>query len=177
MWTLETDRLTLRPFEADDRDAVYGMYSRWEVQRFLGRSPRVMADAGEAAARIESWRALDDPVLGIRAVVARDGGRLLGTVLLKSLPLTSEEDPAPASGEIEIGWHLHPAAWGHGYASEAARAVLARGLAGGLPRVLAVTYPENEASQRVAAAIGMHDRGLTDDYYGVRSRLFEALPA
>jgi hypothetical protein len=40
-------------------------------------------------------------------------------------------------GEVEVGWHLHPDSWGHGYATEAARAVIDRGFgraAGGLRR-------------------------------------------
>ena len=54
--------------------------------------------------------------------------------------------PNDEAGEVEIGWHLHPDAWGHGYASEAARAVLAHGFAHGLPEILAVTHLDNYPS-------------------------------
>jgi GNAT superfamily N-acetyltransferase len=70
----------------------------------------------------------------------------------------------PAYGRIP-GWHLHPGAWGHGYASESAEAVLAHAFALGLNRVLAVTNKNNAASQAVARRIGMAHIGTTTDFY------------
>ncbi len=52
--------------------------------------------------------------------------------------------------------------------------MLAHAVAGGLSRVVAVTYPDNHASQRVALRIGMEHRGTTDRYYNVPSELFVA---
>jgi RimJ/RimL family protein N-acetyltransferase len=49
---LETERLILRPWEPKDADFVLDLYSRWEVQRFIGNPPRVMADRAEAEERI-----------------------------------------------------------------------------------------------------------------------------
>jgi predicted GNAT family acetyltransferase len=69
----------------------------------------------------------------------------------------------PAYGRIP-GWHLHPGAWGHGYASESAEAVLAHAFALGLNRVLAVTNKNNAASQAVARRIGMAHIGTTTDF-------------
>ena len=77
------------------------------------------------------------------------------------------------SGDTEIGWHFHPDHWGHGYAAEAAGALLDAALVE-LPRVVAVTYPENAASQRVCERIGMRRLGPTDAYYNVRMELFAA---
>ena len=71
---------------------------------------------------------------------------------------------------VEIGWHLHPDVWGRGIATEAATRVL--GHASGLRRVVAVTHPDNEPSQRVARRLGMRDEGLTDRYYDTTTRLF-----
>lgn len=172
---LTTDRLLLRPWTDDDVDFALDLHSRWEVQRFLGAEPRVMADRAEAVERVARYRTLDDhPVHGIWLVTDRDGGRRHGTLLLKDIPLSGPSLPLMPSGETEIGWHLHPDSWGHGYASEAAGAVLAHALAAGLPRVVAVTYPENQASQRVALRIGMEHRGTTDRFYNVTSELFVA---
>ncbi|TFD06468.1 GNAT family N-acetyltransferase [Cryobacterium sp. TMT1-66-1] len=80
--------------------------------------------------------------------------------------------PLSPSGEIEIGWHLHPDAWGHGYASEAARAVLAHAFVMGLDRISAVTNKDNVASQAVAQRIGMTHKGTTSDYYNAECELF-----
>ena len=71
--------------------------------------------------------------------------------------------PEDARGpEVEIGWRLPVAARGRGYATEAARAVLAHGLATlALPRIIADIRPENAASIRVAERIGMREAGPT----------------
>ena len=74
------------------------------------------------------------------------------------------------SPEVEIGWHLHPDVWGRGIATEAATRVLDH--AADLPRVVAVTPPDTEPSQRVARRLGMRDEGLTDRYYDTTTRLF-----
>ena len=58
--------------------------------------------------------------------------------------------------EIEIGYRLARASWGRGFASEAARAVVAYAFeALRLPRLIALIDPANTASLRVASKIGM----------------------
>lgn len=94
---------------------------------------------------------------------------MLGTIILVPLPA--------GDGEVEVGWHLHPDAWGHGYASEGARAALAWGFAGGLEEVLAVVRPDNVASLAVCRRIGMAHLGRTSRYYGTDVELFRATPA
>lgn len=173
MRPLRTDRLDIRPWAVDDADFVLDMYSRWEVQRFIGREPRVMTDHHEALAAISRWQSWHHGVLGASVVVDRATSAPLGNVVLKPIPASSDTEPLPDSGDIEIGWHLHPDAWGHGYAAEAAAAVLAYAFdEGGLPQVIAVTHPDNLASQRVALRIGMTHRGRTDRYYNRDSELF-----
>ncbi|MDM4761420.1 GNAT family N-acetyltransferase [Galbitalea sp. SE-J8] len=173
MHSLTTDRLTLRPFTPDDADFVLDTYSRWEVQRYIGRVPRVLADREEALGLITRWRAIGEhPVHGVWLAVDTASGERLGTLLLKDIP-ASGTDRAP-SGDTEIGWHLHPDAWGRGIATEGARAVLARAFAGGLDRVVAVTHPDNLASQRVAERIGLRSLGLSSAYYDTECALFAA---
>ena len=60
------------------------------------------------------------------------------------------------SHEVEVGWRLHPDAWGQGYATEAGRAALeaARNQLE-LTRVIAVIDPGNAPSLAVAARLGM----------------------
>lgn len=174
---LHTERLTLRPFTSDDTDFVFDMYSRWEVQRYIGRTPRVMEDPSEAAEKVERWAALRDPIHGIWLAFDTQSQERLGTLLLKDLP-ASGTNGSP-SGSTEIGWHLHPNAWGHGIATEAGAEVLKHAFAGGLTQVLAVTHPENFTSQRVALRIGMRSLGTTTDYYDTDVALFriDAEPA
>ncbi|MDQ0730786.1 RimJ/RimL family protein N-acetyltransferase [Arthrobacter sp. B1I2] len=59
MKILDTERLILRPWEPDDAAFVLDLYSRWEVQRFIGNLPRIMTGIAEAEERIETWRNLD----------------------------------------------------------------------------------------------------------------------
>jgi len=176
---LATDRLLLRRYAEADAPFLLDLHSRPDVQRWLG-SGVVQADPAQAVARAARYAALDHPVRGIWAIADRDGGRLLGTLLLRDLPASADpvgdDDPAPRDvpddGETEIGWHLHPDAWGRGVATEAARRVLAHAADAGLARVLAVTNPANAASQAVARRIGMRGLGRTRAYYDTECELF-----
>lgn len=167
MQELVSERLVLRRFEASDVDFVFDLYSRWEVQRFIGRVPQVMADRDEAVERVARYAAFGDDLHGIWLIAGRTGARH-GTLLLKTLPASA----GGPSLETEIGWHLHPDAWGRGIATEAARRVLAHAFTSGLERVLAVTHPDNVASQAVARRVGMRDEGVTDAYYDTTCMLF-----
>ena len=179
----ETPRLLVRTWTERDVDFLFDMYSRWEVQRFLGRTPQVMTSrdqAVETARRLSAYTPVD--LFGAWAITDRGDGTPYGTVLLKQLPLSSgvvaDAELADVEvADVEVGWHLHPAAWGHGYATEAARGALARGFDAGLAEIFAVVYPENLASQAVCRRLGMADVGLTDRYYDVTVALFQALAA
>lgn len=71
---------------------------------------------------------------------------------------------APFTPCVEIGWRLARAAWGHGYATEAATAVLRHGFEGlGLAEIVSFTVPANERSWRVMQKIGMR-RDPADDF-------------
>lgn len=171
---LATHRLNLRQWELDDADFVFDLYSRWEVQRFIGLVPRIMEDPAEAIERISVWRGLQHPVHGIWAVEIAATNQLVGILLLKPIPASGKSMPLQPSGDTEIGWHFHPDYWGNGYASEAAAAVLAHAFQSGLQKIVAVTNPENHASQEVCRRIGMTHSGLTTDYYNATCELFVA---
>jgi RimJ/RimL family protein N-acetyltransferase len=93
----------------------------------------------------------------------------IGTVLL--LPLSDESGQ---SGEVEIGWHLHPDLQGRGLATEAATAMLAAGAAAGVDSVLAVTDLDNLASQAVARRLRMRDEGVTDRWFGITAKQYRS---
>jgi RimJ/RimL family protein N-acetyltransferase len=181
--SLETERLILRQWEPEDADFVLNLYSRWEVQRFIGSHPQVMGKRAEAAERIHTWRNIHQqpmahPSHAIWAVQLKSPtgtpAPLVGTLLLKSIPASGGALPLQPSGDTEIGWHFHPDHWGNGYATEAAGTALAYALASGLDKVVAVTAPANTASQKVCLRIGMTHRGQTDRYYNSTCELFEA---
>jgi RimJ/RimL family protein N-acetyltransferase len=170
---LQAERVTLRPWHKDDAEFVFDMYSQPQVVRYLGRQPTVLSEQSQAMSRIEAWSALAGPVHGIWAIVPNGRQTPVGTALLKLLPASAGSE---ASGVTEVGWHLHPNAWGHGYATEAGRRLLTHAFSHELAEVFAVTYPENAASQAVCLRLGMTPLGLTDDYYDLTCALFRAEP-
>jgi hypothetical protein len=110
------------------------MESRWDVKRYIGAAPAVMTNRSEALASIDRRRALNHPVYGIWAIELLRERVLVGNLLLKPIPL-SVDDPLSPSEDVEIGWHLHPEYWGHGYASEAGYAGLGHAFVAALPRL------------------------------------------
>lgn len=171
---LRTERLVLRPWSATDLDAYFDIYSRWDVMQYLGNPPRTLGSREEAAERLAA-RGTPDPAgppYGSWAVCEQDGDRPVGTVLLRQLPWSATVDPVPQESDVEVGWHLHPAVWGRGYATEAARTMLDRAWSHGVAEVHAVTYPENASSQAVCCRLGMAYVGRTVRYYDVELDLF-----
>ena len=189
-----TDRLIIRDWTEDDAPFVFDMYARWEVARWLGAQPRALASQDEAVAAIRRWRSRgSEPPFGIWAITERSSGDPKGTVLLVPLPPASDAPPgnAPAGdaprshpsatrgsaggsdpGPVEIGWHLHPAAWGHGYATEAGAAAARRGFEAGLDEVYAVVRPDNTRSLAVCRRLGMTPLGRTGRWYGAELEAF-----
>ena len=100
------------------------------------------------------------------AVEERASGRFIGDCGLQPL-----EHHGP---EIELGYDLHPDAWGRGLATEGARAVMQQAFGPlDLERVVAVVKPDHVASQRVLEKAGLRRSG-TRDAYGEPMLLYEA---
>jgi RimJ/RimL family protein N-acetyltransferase len=167
----ETERLVVRDWAAADDDRVYDIYRRWEVSRWLGATPRAMTDLDAATQAIERWNARNaDPVHGVWAVEEKATGTVAGTVLL--VPLPTPSDSVPARGEVEVGWHFHPDAWGRGLATESARGAIGHGFKAGLPEIYAVVRPDNQASLAVCRRLGMRRLGLTKRWYDAELESF-----
>jgi RimJ/RimL family protein N-acetyltransferase len=158
---LETDRLVLRPWthHPDDLAQLADLYSQPSLVRFLG----VCRDS--AIRMVDDWsrRMANDPRQIMAAIEVRATGALVGTIMLNLLP---------GERHMEVGWHLHPNAEGHGYATEAARAVIDRGFRLGLPEVFAIVLPNNTRSQRVCRRLGMTHLGRTIRYHDTEYELF-----
>lgn len=164
----ETERLVVREWtdRPTDLDRIFDIYSRPEIARWLSAPGLPLTDPAQARERLRIWRARTAPSggrYGIWAIERRDDGLVVGTVLLKPLPGPDEQVP---TDDIEVGWHLHPDCWGHGYATEAARGAVAREFAAGTPEIYAVVAPGNDASMAVARRLGMSHVGQRTDWYG-----------
>jgi RimJ/RimL family protein N-acetyltransferase len=162
---LRTGRLLLRPWTTAPADLVRmtDLYGREEIIRWVGGTPSVPPE--ELVSRWATVHALDERH-GCWAI-QRPDGVVAGTVLFKPLP--------NGVGEVEVGWHLHPDSWGHGYATEAARAVIERGFSAGVPEVYAVVRPGNAPSMAVCRRLGMTALGRLRRWYDVELEAFRLM--
>lgn len=145
---LVTERLGLRPWVMDDLDEYARIFAKpaalaYQMDRGLTRAE------AERFLRfhIEAWTRHP---FGAWAIVPRATSRPVGWV---SLETTDSFRGAPAG--VQIGWRLDPDEWGHGYATEAGRAVLAYGFETlRLPHIYVLFHRDNTPSARVAAKLG-----------------------
>jgi [ribosomal protein S5]-alanine N-acetyltransferase len=148
---IETARLRLRPFTRADRDAIHAIYADPEVMRHVGHGAhRTPADTDAALQAFR--RMLQSRGMSFLAVIERASGRLIGDAGL--YPVEGAE------GDVELGYTLARDAWGRGYATEAALALVdyAR-TALGATRVVATVDPANTGSRRVLEKVGMSADG------------------
>jgi [ribosomal protein S5]-alanine N-acetyltransferase len=147
---LETARCGLRRFTAEDRDWFRALYADPDVTRYLGGvKSAAQADELLQTRILEYYEA--NPGLGIWMTIERASGERLGFHLLNNI-----------QGEsiIQVGYSLTRAAWGRGFATEVATAVLRYGFVDlGLPRIAGMASLGNVASQRVLEKIGLERRG------------------
>lgn len=141
---METERLILREWREEDRDPFFALNSDPAVMEFLPAGTR--ADSDAAVERMIATQAEHGHCFW--AVERKADGAFLGFC-----------GPMPAReplNEVELGWRLAREAWGHGYATEGARASLAWCWANlDTPTVMAITVPANLRSRRVMEKIGM----------------------
>jgi RimJ/RimL family protein N-acetyltransferase len=145
---LRTARLVLRPLGRDDWDALAELNADAEVRAYF---PGLLSREAsfDFAARIE--RHYDEHGYGLFAVEVVGGDSFVG---LCGLAVPNFD--APFLPAVEIGWRFLRSAWGHGYATEAARASLAFGFeALGLRQIVSFTVSENRRSRAVMDRVGM----------------------
>jgi [ribosomal protein S5]-alanine N-acetyltransferase len=155
-----TERLVLRPVEADDHVVLLAHWAAPDVRRFLFDG--AMLSAAEVSQAIEdSTRDFGRAGYGLWLIYEKDRAGLVGTTGLRPL-----EDIG-----LEIFYSLAPGSWGKGYATEAARAVLDHALGPlGLPEVLAEVDEGNTASIAVIERLGMTPFDLVPGLLGPMTR-------
>jgi [ribosomal protein S5]-alanine N-acetyltransferase len=155
----ETDRLRLRELRADDAEPLHRIYGDAETMRHVGRTRRPTADL-DASRRVVDHvrRHAEHHGFSMWAIDERDGDNLVGMAGLMWV-----EGHGP---DVEAAYILRRDRWGRGYATEALREVLRIGHDElGLERIVALAYPQNEASRRVMEKAGMRPDG-TEQAYG-----------
>lgn len=157
---LSTERLVLRPVTTDDHAAVLAHWTQPDVRRFLFD--------GAALSGVEVAETIEESIgdfaargFGVWLIELGSATGLIGTAGLRPL----------GSSGLEIFYSLAPGAWGHGYATEAARAVVEYGLGPlGLPEVLAEVDEGNAASVAVVKRLGMTPYAVVPGLLGPMTR-------
>jgi ribosomal-protein-alanine N-acetyltransferase len=143
---LETERLLVRDWRLPaDEEGARAIFCDPEVMRFIPAGTFAPDAVTRVVRRMIEREERDG--FGVWPVVEKASGAVIGECGITYIPETTD---------VEIAWLFSRAAWGKGYASEAARAVLDHALgAAALPRVYALVLPENAASIAVANRLGM----------------------
>ena len=166
MTEIVTERLTLRPLTADDLEWIAAFRGDADVMRYIGAAgPMTLEQSRERLDRyVACWA---DRGLGMFGVRELGGDAAIGWAGLQPLDETEE---------IEVGYAFGKAAWGRGIATEAARAVVRWGFEDlALERIVAIAYPENDASRRVMQKLGMRHEGMRL-VHGVESVYYSLTP-
>lgn len=143
----ETERLVMRSWRRDDLEDFTRLHA--DPQAMGDYRGPVSAEASEK--KFNDYRDQYKRHGFIRWHVSNRKGDFLGYVGL--YPNGADH---PLGAHSDIGWRLHPDAWGSGYATEAARATLAHAFETyGLAEILAYTQAENLASQAVIGRLGL----------------------
>jgi len=149
--TLQTARLRLRPFADADADSLFALHSSATVLRYWDSPP--WSERARAGRFIAACRQMADEGIGAR--LAMD--RLSDGVFIGWCSLTRWN---PDYRSAALGYCLDDAAWGHGYATEAVRALLQWAFDTlDLNRVQAETDTRNVASARVLEKNGFVREG------------------
>lgn len=145
---LETERLILRQWREPDLDPFAAMSGDPEVMRWVGgvlsrdRAQAYIDRSQDAFARLG---------MGRFALERKADGALVG-----ACGLMPSHRGVPLPPYIDVGWRLSREAWGHGFATEAAAAVIRDGFARlGLHEITGVTAAINLRSRRVMERLGM----------------------
>jgi RimJ/RimL family protein N-acetyltransferase len=149
---LETSRLLLRRFTGADVDGLASLLGDPQVMRYIDDTrpvPREVVADETLPAILREYDELPDG-FGRFAAVLRSTGDFVGIVSLR--PANS----VGLDGGTELGYRLLPAHWGHGYATEGARALVDSAFADlGVDRVVATTMTVNVGSRRVLENAGL----------------------
>jgi RimJ/RimL family protein N-acetyltransferase len=157
---LETERLRIRAYRDDDATPLHEVFGSPEVMKWTPSAPsKDVAETAQRLARTMAFTARQPPGMGLWALELKSSSEFLGQVGL--FPV---EGKGP---EVEVAYELAPRVWGHGYATEAARALVEYGIGElGLRRIVALILPDNARSRNVASKSGLTLEG-PGRFYGL----------
>jgi len=143
---LRTERLVLRQWVVSDREPYAALNTDAETMRYF---PARLSSAESDAMVDRATASLESNGWGLWAV--EHNGEFLGFTGLAVPAFDARFTPA-----VEVGWRFARSAWGHGFATEAARAAVAFGFEQlGLAEIVSFTTRANQRSRAVMERIGM----------------------
>jgi RimJ/RimL family protein N-acetyltransferase len=157
-----TERLALRQFTAADADDLLALDGDPQVMRFLESSIKSRAQIqAEVLPRLLAYYD-HHPGFGFWAAHARVGCAFIGWFGLRPVtpttgPMVDWPDAPPGDTAVaSLGYRLRASAWGHGYATEGARALVRRAFTElGVSCIVATTMAVNAGSRRVLEKAGL----------------------
>jgi RimJ/RimL family protein N-acetyltransferase len=165
---IETDRLTLRELAEDDFDAVHAYASDPEVVEYVPWGPNTVQVTRDFIARHREKATAEPRLEYVFAVVPKGDERLVGTVGIYL--------PSAEAHLAMLGYAYGREAWGRGYATEAALAMVAMGFdVLGIQRIWASCDPANVGSARVLEKAGMRLEGRLRQDQNIRGALKDSL--
>lgn len=160
---IETERLILRPFTAEDIEPSYQMNLDAEVSKYTGDGGVVSIEEIERRIKEHVMGDYEKYGFGRFAVVLKETNQFIGFAGLKFL-----ED----MNEVDLGYRFIQKYWGKGYASEASKACIDYGFNQlNLNEIIALVLPENIGSINVLDKLGFNyekdyeEDGLVARYY------------
>jgi ribosomal-protein-alanine N-acetyltransferase len=170
---LRTKRLLVRDWSAADAEAALKLFGHETLQRWvpeIADLPDIPDDAvmQEVLKRWAVEQGDMAPGTGRWALVALDGGALVGTISLLPMPVPE--------ADVEIECQLAPEYWGRGYITEAAWALAHWAFEHSLVELFAFVPPDNARAAATARRIGMEWVGESDKYHGQSLQVFRLRP-
>ena len=148
---LETERLALRRLAEADAGFLHELTNEPSYRRFLSLKPADSVDQAREWLGSRYQPSYARQGFGLYGVILRATGEVMGLC-----GLVQRERLA----DVDLGYGFLRRYWGHGYALEAARAVVEHARRDvGLRRLVAVTHPDNEPSIRLLERLGMAREG------------------
>jgi RimJ/RimL family protein N-acetyltransferase len=143
---LVTERLVLTSLTEQDADVMVDVLGDEQMHTFTGGTPLSLDQLRSRYRRLAVGTSSDESETWFNWIVRLDGGQAVGVI---QATVTAGGTRADVAWEIGVAWQ------GHGYASEAAAAVVCWLVESGIRDVTAFIHPEHLASARVAAKAGL----------------------
>jgi RimJ/RimL family protein N-acetyltransferase len=169
---LSTERLIVRDWSTEDADGALAVYGSPDVAHWLTPALELVHDASAMRSVLQAWQEAQPnlpPPRGRWAVERKADGVVVGGLAIRLLP--------PYAEDLELSWQLNPAYWGHGYATEAGRALIDWAFTQYVDELFAVARPNNRRAIATAERLGMQWVGETDKYYGMRLQVYRIRPS